>query len=32
MLGKQGPSMEAMYRTVAVTPDTAGVEVDFVTC
>lgn len=28
-LGKQGPSMEAMYRTVAVTPDTAGVEVDF---
>lgn len=28
-LGKQGPSMEAMYRTVPVTPDTAGIEVDF---
>lgn len=28
-LGKQMPSMEAMYRTVPVTPDSAGIEVDF---
>ncbi len=28
-LGQQMPSMEAMYRTVPVTPDSAGIEVDF---